>query len=190
MSSVEEAVAALGRGQLVVMPTDTVYGVAGRLEVHAIDALFALKQRSYDKPLPVLGADVDALSEIAQLDGRALALAEKYWPGPLTLVVRRAEGFGLPLGRGGEATVAVRVPAHPLALDLLTASGPVAVTSANRSGEAEAHSVEAAREVLGPIVSVYLDGGSCDGLPSTVLSLVGTPSVLRSGSIPDAELLD
>ena len=188
MSTVEEAVAAIEHGELVVIPTDTVYGVAGRLDVHTIDALFALKDRPYDKPLPVLGSDADSLSEIAVLDTKARELAERYWPGALTLVLPRAEGFGLPLGRGGEGTVAVRVPAHPLALRFLARSGPVAVTSANRSGEIEAHTADEARAVLGESVSIYLDGGRCDGKPSTVLSLVGTPRVLRSGSIGESEL--
>lgn len=189
MNPVDEAAAALERGDLVVMPTDTVYGVAGRLDVHTIDALFALKERPYDKPLPVLGADVDSLAEVALFDERAMSLADRHWPGPLTLVLPRAEGFGLPLGRGGEGTVAVRVPAHPSSLELLRMSGPVAVTSANRSGETEAHTIEEARAALGDSVAFFLDGGRCDGTPSTVVSLVGRPRVLRAGGIGEAELL-
>jgi tRNA threonylcarbamoyl adenosine modification protein (Sua5/YciO/YrdC/YwlC family) len=186
---VAEAVAALARGELAVIPTDTVYGVAGRLDVHAIDALFALKQRPYDKPLPVLAADADALSEIAVLDRTARALARRWWPGPLTLVVPRAEGFGVPLGRGGEGSVAVRVPAHSVALSILTQSGPVAVTSANRSGESEAHTLAQARAVLGDDVKAYVDGGTCDSAPSTVLSLVrDEPRVLRAGAVSEADL--
>jgi tRNA threonylcarbamoyl adenosine modification protein (Sua5/YciO/YrdC/YwlC family) len=189
MKDVDAAVEALDRGELVVLPTDTVYGVAGRLETSAVDALFALKHRSYDKPLPVLGADVDSLSEIARFDDRAVRLAERFWPGPLTLVVPRAEGFGLPLGRGGEASVAVRVPAHPSALELLARTGALAVTSANRSGEADAHTVEAARSALGEAVAVYLDGGPCTGAPSTVLSMMHEPpEVLRVGGIPARDL--
>ena len=186
MSSVDEAVAALGRGELVVLPTDTVYGVAGRLEVHTIDALFALKERPYDKPLPVLGGDVGSLSELAVFDDRATSLAQRHWPGPLTLVLPRAEGFGLPLGRGGEGSVAVRVPAHPLSLELLGQTGPVAVTSANRSGESEARTVAEARTALGDGVSIYLDGGPCEGEPSTVVSLVHTTAdIIRGGATVD-----
>lgn len=173
-----------------MIPTDTVYGVAGRLEVHAVDALFALKRRPYDKPLPILGPDLPSLAEIARFDDTASALAQRYWPGPLTLVVPRAEGFGLPLGRGGEASVAVRIPAHPVALEVLRGSGAVAVTSANLSGEAESHSVDDARAVLGDAIEVYVDGGRCEGSPSTVLSLMHeAPQVLRRGAIPDEELL-
>ncbi|MQA98699.1 MAG: threonylcarbamoyl-AMP synthase [Actinobacteria bacterium] len=189
MSDVGAAIDALERGELVVIPTDTVYGVAGSLEVHSIDALFSLKRRPYDKPLPVLGADVEVLAEIALFDDRARILAERYWPGPLTLVVPRAEGFGLPLGRGGEASVAVRVPAHPLGLAVLRGSGPLAVTSANVSGEPDAHSIEDARAALGDSIAVYVDGGPCEGDPSTVLSLMhDVPRVLRPGSISDEEL--
>lgn len=190
MSDLSGAVEALGRGELVVIPTDTVYGIAGRLEVHAIDALFALKRRPYDKPLPILGADLPSLLEVARFDDSASALAERYWPGPLTLVVPRAEGFGLPLGRGGEASVAVRIPAHPIALDVLRGSGPVAVTSANLSGEADARSVADARSMLGDAIGIYVDGGRCDGSPSTVLSLMhDTPQVLRPGAIAEEDLL-
>lgn len=190
MSDLRGAVEALGRGELVVIPTDTVYGIAGRLEVHAIDALFALKRRPYDKPLPILGADLPSLLEVARFDDSASALAERYWPGPLTLVVPRAEGFGLPLGRGGEASVAVRIPAHPIALDVLRGSGPVAVTSANLSGETDARSVDDARSMLGDAIGIYVDGGRCDGSPSTVLSLMhDTPQVLRPGAIAEEDLL-
>lgn len=190
MSDLRGAVEALGRGELVVIPTDTVYGIAGRLEVHAIDALFALKRRPYDKPLPILGADIPSLLEVARFDDSASALAERYWPGPLTLVVPRAEGFGLPLGRGGEASVAVRIPAHPIALDVLRGSGPVAVTSANLSGETDARSVDDARSMLGDAIGIYVDGGRCDGSPSTVLSLMhDTPQVLRPGAIAEEDLL-
>jgi L-threonylcarbamoyladenylate synthase len=189
VSEISAAIDALDRGELVVIPTDTVYGVAGRLDVHAVDALFSLKQRSYDKPLPILGADLEALAEIARFDGRARALAERFWPGPLSLVVSRAEGFGLPLGRGGEASVAVRVPAHPVALDILRRSGPLAVTSANLSGEAEAHSIHDARAALGESVGVYVEGGRCAGDPSTVVSLMhDEPQVLRPGAIRDEEV--
>jgi L-threonylcarbamoyladenylate synthase len=189
VSDVGAAIDALERGELVVIPTDTVYGVAGSLEVHSVDALFSLKQRPYDKPLPVLGADVEALAEIAVFDDRARILAERYWPGPLTLVLPRAEGFGLPLGRGGEASVAVRVPAHPLGLGVLRGSGPLAVTSANVSGEPDAHSIEDARASLGDSIAVYVDGGPCEGDPSMVLSLLhDVPQVLRPGPISDEEL--
>jgi len=189
MRDVDAAIRAVGSGHLVVIPTDTVYGVGGGLAVASIDALFALKERPYDKPLPVLGADADALSDVAHLDADVSALTERYWPGPLTLVVPRAEGFGLPLGRGGEASVAVRVPAHPVALEILRGTGPLAVTSANLSGGPEAHSVAEARETLGGSVAVYVDGGRCAGRPSTVLSLVGhDPEVLRVGAIPASEV--
>ena len=179
MAGLAEAVAAIRDGRIVVIPTDTVYGVGARPEAAA--TIFDLKQRPRDKALPVLGPDLDRLGGVADLDDDARALAREHWPGPLTLVVRRHPAFTDDLGGTDDGTVAVRVPAHPVALDLLRQTGPLAVTSANVSGEPPAHTFEDACK-LGPGL-VCLDGGTCDGVPSTVLSLVGEPKVLRAGSL-------
>jgi L-threonylcarbamoyladenylate synthase len=190
VSDLEAALGALDAGQAIVIPTDTVYGVAARPEVPgAVAAIFRAKGRPEEKPLPVLAADQHAAHAVAELDERALALAERFWPGPLTIVLPRAAGFEWDLGGRAEGTVAVRVPAHEVALQLLRASGPLAVTSANLSGHPPATTVAAARAALGTDVSVFLDGGTCDGLPSTVVSLVGKTSVLREGAIPEREVL-
>lgn len=184
--TVEEAAAALLAGSVAVVPTDTVYGVGARPEFAA--AIFALKNRSRDKALPVLGLDAEQLAGVAELDDRARALAERHWPGPLTLVVRRRPGFIADLGGTNPATVAVRVPAHPVALDLLRLTGPLAVTSANVSGEPPAHAFQEACDLAPDLVCV--DGGTCDGVPSTVLNLVGEPAILRQGAVDGRELLD
>lgn len=179
MAGIDEAAAAIVRGAIAIVPTDTVYGVGALPEAAA--AIFELKQRPRDKALPVLGAGLDELASVAELDDDARALAETYWPGPLTLVVRRAPAFTADLGGDSPGTVAVRVPAHPVALGLLERTGPLAVTSANVSGEPPAATYEEACALAPGLVC--LDGGTCDGVPSTVLSLVGRPNVLRQGGL-------
>jgi L-threonylcarbamoyladenylate synthase len=190
MSELDAALEALDAGDLVVIPTDTVYGIAAALTPDAIAEVFRVKGRAHDKPLPVLGASPIQLGRVATLDDRAWQLADAYWPGPLTLVLPRTSGFEIDLGRGGDASVAIRVPDHALARLVLERSGPVAVTSANLSGEAPATTVDEARAWLGDRVGAYLDGGRCEGAePSTVLSLTNGPEVMRAGPIPEHELL-
>lgn len=192
MASVEidAAIAALDRGEAIVIPTDTVYGLAARPEIAAaVRAIFEIKRRSDDQPLPVLGADPDSLSGVVVMGDQAAALGREYWPGSLTLVLPRAEGFPYDLGDDGIGTVAVRVPDHPVALELLARTGPLAVTSANRSGAPPAITIEEARAALGDEVGVFLDGGRVGGAPSTVLDLSGEPRILREGAVPESELL-
>ena len=191
MTSVEDAAASLGAGGVVVMPTDTVYGLAC-LPRHraAVEEIFRLKGRPEAKPLPVLGDGVGSLETVATFDETAWALGRRFWPGPLTLVLPRAPAFTHDLGGDDLATVAVRVPHDGLALELLGVSGPLAVTSANRSGEPPAHTIEEARAIFGDEISIYLDGGPSEGVPSTVFSLVGPPRVVREGDITYGELMD
>lgn len=177
--TVEEAAAAIRTGAMVIIPTDTVYGIAALPEAAA--AIFDVKQRPRDKALPVLGSDAGQLAGIAALGESATALAERHWPGPLTLVVERRPEFTADLGGTNPRTVAVRVPAHAVSLDLLERTGPLAVTSANLSGEPPATTYEDACALARDLVC--LDGGTCDGVPSTVLSVVGRPQVLRRGSL-------
>ena len=190
MDDVDSVVDALSAGGIVVIPTDTVYGVAASPGIPgAIDAIFELKARSRAKALPVLGDSIDSLARIANFDDRARTAAAKFWPGPLTLVLPRAPGWTVDLGGDDRATVAVRVPALEVTRALLERSGPLAVTSANPSGEAEARSVDEARARFGDRVAAYLDGGVAQGVPSTVLSLVGEPVMLREGAIRSEDLL-
>lgn len=189
--TIETAIGVLRAGGVIVIPTDTVYGLAVDPSVEgAVDALFALKERPHDKPIPILAPAVAAFVDVAVLDDRASALAEAFWPGPLTIVLDRAPGFDVDLGGSISDGVAVRVPAHNLALELLAGSGPLAVTSANLSGETPAETVTEARSFFGEGVGFYLDGGRGSSSASTVVSLRGDVEVLRDGPISDAQIND
>lgn len=189
MSTLQETADALSRGELAVIPTDTVYGVAAHLQNQAaVDGLFAAKGRPRDNPLPVLVASAADLEGIAVPDERAVRLARRFWPGPLTIVLPRDPHFTIDLGGRGD-TVAVRVPALDAARELLAKTGPLAVTSANITGGWAAATVAEARAALGHAVSVFLDAGRAEGRPSTILSLTGTPQVLREGALPSEEVL-
>lgn len=177
-------------GGLAVIPTDTVYGLAAHLgSAPAIRSIFEAKGRAESKPIPVLGADSRQLEDIAVFDDRARSLARRFWPGPLTLILPRAQGFDADLGGGETRTVGVRVPKAPRTLELLRRTGPLAVTSANRSGEREATTVDEARATFGDSVGAYLDGGRCVGVPSTIVFLAGERRLLREGTIPAAHVL-
>lgn len=181
---ITHALDALQRGLLVGVPTDTVYGVAADpFDKRAMDRLFAVKGRESDNPIPILGASAQALRRVAILEGSAATAAGKHWPGGLTLVVPVAEG--VPDWIGDERrTVAIRVPAHSVALELLEAAGPLAVTSANRSGEPAAKTADEARLTLGYGIAVCLEGDAGFGEASTVVDFTGDePVVLREGPV-------
>ncbi len=179
-----EAAAAVRRGELIVFPTDTVYGLGTRPDDHAaIARVFAAKHRPHDLELPVLVATVEVARSVAVLDERAERLAGACWPGPLTLVLTRgADAATWDLG-GDRTTIGVRVPHHPLALALLAETGPLAVTSANRSGHPPVHSCDELQRLFGKDVAVYLcQGDPLEGAASTVLDLAhGPASILREG---------
>jgi tRNA threonylcarbamoyl adenosine modification protein (Sua5/YciO/YrdC/YwlC family) len=186
-----EAVAAARRGELVVFPTDTVYGIAARPDdPAATDRLFTAKARPRDLTLPVLVASVNEARGIARFDERADRLAAACWPGALTLVLPRtpaSEGWDLGAGVG---SIGVRVPSHPLALALLAATGPLAVTSANRSGRPPASTCDELVGAFGDDVAVYLcEDEPLAGSASTVVSLLGpTLEVLRTGAMDERTL--
>lgn len=186
MTSTVSAVAeALRDGGVAVIPTDTVYGLAGLpTNPHAVTRIFSLKGRPEDKPLPVLGDGVGQLEAVARFDDLALKLAGVFWPGPLTIVLPRAVGFTADLGGSQSDTVAVRVPDRELCLGLLRATGPLAVTSANYSGRPPATTGDQARALFDSVP--VLDDGACDGSPSTIVSLGESPKILRSGPLDDA----
>lgn len=187
-STIEEVAAAVQAGQLVVIPTDTVYGLAASLDAAAVRAIFAAKGRPEHKPLPVLGTSIDHLSDVAVFGDHAHRLASRFWPGPLTLILERSAGFDVDLGGGETRTVGVRVPKEPRTLQLLAATGPLVVTSANRSGEKEATTVAEAESTFGAEVAAYLDGGRCVGVPSTIVYLAGERRLLRDGPIPSSAI--
>jgi tRNA threonylcarbamoyl adenosine modification protein (Sua5/YciO/YrdC/YwlC family) len=187
VSTLEEAAAALAGGGLAVIPTDTVYGLAAHLDhPDAIRDIFVAKGRPPEKPIPVLAPDAEHLADIAVFDDRARTLAARLWPGPLTLILPRAPGFETDLGGDERRTVGVRVPKEPRTLELLRMTGPLAVTSANRSGQPEATTIAEARDALGDSAMAYLDGGRCVGVPSTIVFLAGERRLLREGTIPAA----
>jgi L-threonylcarbamoyladenylate synthase len=188
---IEEAVAALRRGELVVLPTDTVYGVAAdAFQPAAVAGLLAAKGRGREAPPPVLVGTVRAAAALVEDFGTAGEdLIDQFWPGGLTLVCRARQSLLWDLG-DTKGTVAVRMPLHPVALDLLKQTGPLAVSSANLSGEPSATTAAQAEAQLGAAVAVYLDGGACPrDVPSTIVDLTGTvPRLLRAGAVPIEQL--
>jgi L-threonylcarbamoyladenylate synthase len=183
---VGEAIAATRRGELVVMPTDTVYGIGTRPDdPDATARVFEAKLRDRDLELPVLVATIRDAERVGILDDRAERLAAGCWPGGLTLILLRARASrGWDLG-GDPETVGVRIPHHPLALAVLAGAGPMAVSSANRSGEPPAIDCDALASTFGDLVSVYLcQEAPLSGAPSTVLDLAHGPArVVRPGAV-------
>lgn len=171
----------------MILPTETVYGLAGNAaDPAAVAAIFEAKGRPRFNPLISHVADLAAAEAIAVFDARARKLAAAFWPGPLTLVLpARPDGPVCDLARAGLDTVAVRVPAHPLARALLAAfGGPVVAPSANRSGRPSPTTYADALEETGDKAAVSLDGGPCEvGLESTVVALLDQPRLLRPGAV-------
>ena len=190
-NGVAQAVAALRRGDLAVLPTDTVYGIAAdAFSPPAVDRLLAAKGRGRDMPVPVLVGAWRGLDGLAQhVTPTMRSLVEACWPGPLTLIVRAAPSLAWDLGET-RGTVAVRMPLHPVALAVLAETGPLAVSSANRTGQPPATEAAEAERQLGTGVSVYLDAGSTgDAVPSTIVDLTGDrPQLRRAGAVPLDEL--
>lgn len=188
---IEQAIDAVRRGELVVLPTDTVYGLGtDAFSVEAVAALLAAKGRGRDMPVPVLVGSPRTLDGIATgLSQAARDLVEAFWPGGLTVVARAQPSLQWDLGDTG-GTVAVRMPLHPVAIELLQGTGPMAVSSANISGRPPATTADEAVEQLGESVSVYLDGGpSGEPVPSTIVDVVGdTPRLLRAGAVAEETL--
>lgn len=188
---IEDAAAAALRGEAVVLPTDTVYGIGTRPDDPAATRrLFAAKGRPRELELPVLVASVSAARELAEFDGRAAALAARFWAGPLTLVLPRTDASrGWDLG-GDPGTIGVRMPHHPLALAVLARAGPLAVTSANRSGEPTPPTCDAVHELFGDAVAVYLcEASPLQGAASTVVDLAhGEPRLLRLGDVREEDV--
>jgi L-threonylcarbamoyladenylate synthase len=181
-----EAAAALGDAKLVVFPTDTVYGAAADAFIPAaVELLRTARGGSRDMPPTVLVGSVRAAAALTEsLGAFGQDLIDEFWPGPLTLVFRSSPTLMWDLG-DTMGTVAVRMPLHPVALDLLRRTGPMAVSSANRHGLPAAATAEEAEAQLGNAIAVYLDGGPCaDNVPSTILDLTGTvPRMLRAGAL-------
>ena len=185
------ALATLEGGGLVAFPTDTVYGLGVNAYLEgSVRRLFEVKERDLSKPIPLLLDSAEAFSEIAlDISQMAERFAQKFWPGPLTMVVRRRPEFAH-LG-GEQETVGVRVPDHRIALTLLAGIGPLAVTSANLSGEPDTRTAQEAYDQLSGRIDLIIDGGETPGgMPSTVVDCTGEhPKILREGPITLETLL-
>ncbi|MEV0433506.1 MULTISPECIES: L-threonylcarbamoyladenylate synthase [unclassified Nocardia] len=192
-AGITAATSALKSGRLVVMPTDTLYGIAAdAFDSSAVADLLAAKRRGRDMPVPVLVGSwhtIDGL--VFSVRPQARDLIRAFWPGALSLVVQAAPSLAWDLG-DTRGTVMLRMPLHPVALELLRAVGPLAVSSANVSGQPPATTVEQAREQLGSLASVYLDGGPAEhAVASTIVDLTADqPRVLREGAVPVADIAE
>lgn len=185
------AAAAVRRGEVVVLPTDTVYGIGcDAFDAGAVASVLAAKGRGRDKPPPVLiPTGRTALGLATAVPHYATVLMERFWPGPLTVVLQAHTSLHWDLG-DTNGTVALRVPDHPVALELLGDVGPMAVTSANTTGDPAARTAHEARTMLGEDVAVYLDAGPVEaGEPSTIIDCTGPePVTLRLGALSQSEI--
>jgi L-threonylcarbamoyladenylate synthase len=191
MATYEEVVAALLAGDPVVVPTDTVYGIAvDPTRPGATDRLFAVKERPATVAVPVLATDAEqAFAMASDVPEAAVRLAARFWPGGVTLVVARRAGLDLDLGGDDDRTIGLRVPDHPIARRLTARVGPLATTSANRHGRPTPETASAVVAELGGAVAVVLDGGRCTGAPSTVVACrEDGVTVLREGRVPAATI--
>jgi tRNA threonylcarbamoyl adenosine modification protein (Sua5/YciO/YrdC/YwlC family) len=192
-AGIASAISALKSGRLVVLPTDTVYGIgADAFDGSAVAALLAAKGRGRDMPVPVLVGSwhtIDGL--VYSVPDAARELIQAFWPGALSLVVRQAPSLQWDLG-DAHGTVMLRMPLHPIAIELLREVGPMAVSSANISGRPAAVTAADAREQLADLVEVYLEGGpSAQQAASTIVDLTGAqPQVLRQGPISAEAIAD
>lgn len=192
MTTVDDAVVALESGFPIVVPTDTVYGLAvDPSRPGATARLFAIKERPREAALPVLAADPEqAFALCGDVPASARLLADRFWPGGLTLVVPRRAGLGYDLGGIDDATIGVRVPDHELIQVLARRVGPLAATSANLHGQPTRETAQEVADALAGAAPLVLDGGRCEGAPSTVVSCTpdGGVHVLRAGRIPAVEI--
>ncbi|GAB2967211.1 L-threonylcarbamoyladenylate synthase [Actinotalea caeni] len=188
---VDEATRALAAGGLVVLPTDTVYGIAAdAFKREAVQALLDAKGRGRDMPPPVLIGDVRTMDGLADdIPDDARELATRFWPGPLTIILKAQPSLQWDLGET-RGTVALRMPDHELALAVLKRTGPLAVSSANTSGSPAATTAQEAADMLGSSVRVYLDGGPAPGgVASTIVDATGpTMRIVRAGALSAEEL--
>ncbi|UNO39929.1 L-threonylcarbamoyladenylate synthase [Streptomyces sp. MST-110588] len=190
-TGLREAAAAVRRGELVVLPTDTVYGIgADAFSAEAVGDLLEAKGRGRGMPSPVLVGSPNTLHGlVTDFSEQAWELVDAFWPGALTLVAHHQPSLTWDLGET-RGTVAVRMPLHPVAIELLTEFGPMAVSSANLTGHPSPQDCDAAQRMLGDSVSVYLDGGPTPAaVPSSIVDVTGaTPVLLRAGAISAEEL--
>lgn len=192
--ALERAAAALRRGEVIAIPTETVYGLAALPLSQSVERLIAAKQRSTEKGIQLLVDSIEQVRAVCVLPLAAQQLADAFWPGGLTIVLDRRADSDLPLLLGGgRATLGVRLPDHPLPRDLARSLGPLAASSANLTGLPPATTAELVIESLSDVVSLVVDGGPVrGGVASTVVDCSGSaaqaPVVLREGAIPRSEI--
>ncbi|MET8855153.1 MULTISPECIES: L-threonylcarbamoyladenylate synthase [unclassified Streptomyces] len=190
-TGLREAASAVRRGELVVLPTDTVYGIgADAFTSEAVADLLDAKGRGRNMPTPVLIGSPNTLHGlVTDFSEMAWELVDAFWPGALTLVAKHQPSLQWDLG-DTRGTVAIRMPLHPVAIELLTEVGPMAVSSANLTGHPAPEDCDAAQGMLGDSVSVYLDGGPTPGnVPSSIVDVTGkVPVLLRAGALSAEEL--
>lgn len=190
-AGLREATSAIKRGELVVLPTDTLYGIgADAFDAQAVGDLLEAKGRGRNMPSPVLVGSPNTLHGlVTDFSEQAWELVDAFWPGALTLVAKHQPSLNWDLG-DTRGTVAVRMPLHPVAIELLTATGPLAVSSANLSGHRAPEDCDAAQEMLGDSVAVYLDAGPTPAtVPSSIVDVTGKiPVLLRAGAISADQL--
>ena len=188
---IDKGITILRRGGLVAFPTDTVYGLGAAMTLpQAVERVFAIKSRAQSMALPLLVANTAQISEVAQqIPSIAWRLIERFLPGALTIVLPRSEVVPL-IVTGGEATVAVRIPAHPVPIALIEGLGtPIIGTSANLSGHPSPLTAEEVHSQLGNKVDLIIDGGRCPGQESTIVDVTGeTPVIRRAGAISREEI--
>ena len=189
---VEQAITTLKKGGIVACPTDTVYGVVAAINIErAVARVYQIKGRPHSRAFPILLADKSQIAEVAKVvPPLAWRLADKFWPGALTIVLLKSESIP-DIVTGGGKTIAVRIADHPVPIALVRGLGvPIVGTSANLSGSPSALTAEEARDQLGDRVDLIIDGGRCPGgRESTIVDLTGeTPLILRQGAIPLEEI--
>ncbi|MEV7597447.1 L-threonylcarbamoyladenylate synthase [Kitasatospora sp. NPDC089797] len=190
-TGLREAASAIRRGELVVLPTDTLYGVgADAFSPEAVGELLAAKGRGRNMPSPVLvGSPTTLHGLVTDFSEQAWELVDAFWPGGLTLVAKHQPSLRWDLGET-RGTVAVRMPLHPVAIELLNTTGPLAVSSANKTGGPSPATCDEAQAQLGDAISVYLDGGNADhATASSIVDVTGkVPVLLRAGAISIEQL--
>ena len=190
-TGLREAGATIRRGDLIVLPTDTVYGIAAdAFSSPGIAKLFAAKGRGREMPVPVMvGAPSTLHGLVSRFPENGWDLVDAFWPGALTIVARHQPSLQWDIG-DARGTVALRMPLHPVAIELLNATGPLGVTSANKVGQSAPVTASEAQDQLGTLVDVYLDGGqTIDAVPSTIVDLTGdAPRLLREGALTFEEI--
>ena len=177
---------ALRDGEPIVLPTDTVYGIAAlAADGNAVAKIFAVKKRPLDTRIAALVTDLAQAEEVVEISPVARCLAEAFWPGALTIVAPRRPGCDLAVG--DETSIGVRCPDHPLVRELARREGPIATTSANRHGQPTPKTAVDVAAAF-PKIGMIIDGGRIDGSASTVVSVMGDVAVLRQGSVTSADI--